>query len=150
MKNIKFFFYTLKLSVYVLFSFKLKKIEKIERIINKSKIRIYKSKKSFFPVIVLHGVTRKGYDDKKLAAFSMHLAGIGFIAITPELYNLKNLVFDFKDINIINNVIEYSVKKFKSKIGIIGFSFGASFGLISSSVSANKSQIKFILCASPY
>lgn len=109
------------------------------------KIRHFKSESGRYPLVVLHGLTRLGYNDRRLNNFCLVMASLGFEVYAPNLAGLQNLNFDFNDIDLICEVIKAAGGKGKPRGGIIGFSFGASYGLIASSQRDVRQSVGFIL-----
>ncbi len=103
-----------------------------------------------FPIIVLHGLTRQGFDDHRLVNFAHVLAATGFEVFTPNLPNLQNLKFDFGDIETISTTLSIASQQGKRAVGVIGFSVGATYGLIASGIAPVKDRISFVLAAGGY
>ena len=97
------------------------------------RLRAYAAASSRYPVVVLHGLTRQGFDDHRLTNFCNGLAASGFIAYTPDLEGLRGLDLDESDIDRISRTIRIVTERHEQSPGLIGFSVGATYGLIAAS-----------------
>ena len=85
-------------------------------------------------VVLGHGIHCQGIDEPRLVAFARHLAGVGFVVLTPELKDLK----DYRITDEARRVMTLSVKwlgtvgpKTESdRPGVIGFSFSGATALL--------------------
>lgn len=112
------------------------------------KCRCYTGKKSSYPLIVLHGLSPKGYNDPRLMLFASNLALCGFKVYTPHLKGLTNLDFSFQDVETLVELADSIIEK--NKIGTIGFSAGASYGLILAAQDKVREHVEFVLAAGAY
>lgn len=101
-------------------------------------------------VVVLHGLTRRGYDDHRLTSFCTILAKLGFTAYTPNLPRLQNLDYAFSDIDKICEVVVRAVDQSNVLPGIIGFSFGGTYGLIAAAMPQIRNSLRYVLAADAY
>ena len=113
------------------------------------KSRCYTGKNSSYPLFVLHGLSPKGYNDPRLVHFAHNLALCGFEVYTPHLEGMTNLDFRFKDIETLVEMAE-SISKNHKFFGIIGFSAGATYGLILSAMEKVRENVGFVLAAGAY
>lgn len=123
----------------------------VEEIVQKNLfLTKYSTKSSRYPLLVLHGLSRKGRKDHRLVHFTETLSKIGFTVYTLDLFHLKNLEFNIKDINIINKGIQYIYHRENYKLGLIGFSVGGSYALISSSMNTKQNMLKYVFAVGSY
>ncbi|MDP7263941.1 MAG: alpha/beta hydrolase [Candidatus Thermoplasmatota archaeon] len=112
------------------------------------KSRCYMRGKDSYPLIVLHGLSPKGYNDPRLVHFANNLAICGFEVHTPHLEGMTNLDFRFTDVETLVEMAE-SISKHKN-FGVIGFSAGATYGLILAAQEKVREKIGFVLAAGAY
>lgn len=114
------------------------------------RLRIYASSSSRYPVVVLHGLTRQGFDDHRLSRFCRSLAATGFVVYTPDLSGLRGLDLDESDIERIVRTIRTAHERHGRKVGVMGFSVGATYGLIASAQPGAGQLVKYVLSAGAY
>ncbi len=112
--------------------------------------RTYSNKNSSPTIILLHGLTRKGYNDHRLIAFAKALAKIGYKVITPNLTFLQNLDFNYSDVETIIKVVQHSCNQSNGKVGIMGFSFGGTYGLLAAGDERINRNLSFVLAGGAY
>jgi hypothetical protein len=113
-------------------------------------VRSYMSRTSRFPVVVLHGLTREGYEDARLVAFCRMLAVLGFCVYTPNLQGLCEMDPGPVDIERLSVLFTKLWTERGSPIGVIGFSFGGTYALLASSAPGLSGGIRFILAVGAY
>jgi len=113
-------------------------------------LRSYATASSRYPVIVLHGLTRQGFDDHRLVRFCRCLAATGFVAYTPDLTGLRGLDLDESDIGRISETVRIAHERHGARVGVIGFSVGATYGLIASADARARSLVAYTLAAGAY
>ncbi len=113
-------------------------------------VRSYTSPKSDFPVSVLHGLTREGFDDARLVRFCRMLAAVGFCVYTPNLQGLCMMDPEPADIDSIKTLLKTLVKEQRNPIGLIGFSFGGTYAVLASASPEIAGQIRFVLAVGAY
>lgn len=129
--------------------FKRKKVHVTEIGKGAEKSRIYTIRTSKYPVFVLHGLSARGYNDDRLVAFAQDLALCGFRVYTPNMIGLCSLDFQFSDIETLVADITSAGKR-GAQVGIIGFSVGATYGLIAAAQERIREKIGFVLAAGGY
>ncbi len=96
-------------------------------------------------ILLIHGMSILGIEDPRLIELSQNLCCSGFLVVTPEFEELKQLKIEYSTIDNIIDVLKSL--KFKSNIigadnlGLFLISFTGGLGLISAS---NKEVAKFI------
>lgn len=114
-------------------------------------LRVFRSSyENRSPVVVLHGLTRRGYDDHRLISFCTILAKLGFTAYAPNLPRLHNLDYAFSDIEKICEVVGMAGDRSYTPVGIIGFSFGGTYGLIAAAMPQIRNNLRYVLAADAY
>lgn len=97
-------------------------------------------------MIVTHGFTENGKDDKRLQSMAKRLARAGFVVMVPDLVKMKNFQLSLQDVEEITHCFEYFSKLpavDPAKIGMMGFSFGTGPVLISMTQPQLQDRIKF-------
>jgi pimeloyl-ACP methyl ester carboxylesterase len=118
-------------------------------------VRIFQRKKkravpSGIPLVVIHGMTMKGYDDHRLFRFCSLCAKAGYRVICPDLPNLKKMTMSIRDVIHLNKIIMSVSLDENARVGIIGFSVGGTFALLSASYKEVTDKLTFVLCAGGY
>lgn len=114
------------------------------------RLRSYSTASSRYPVIVLHGLTRQGFDDHRLTRFCRCLAASGFVVYTPDLAGLRGLDLDESDIDRIVEAIRIAHERHGARVGVIGFSVGATYGLIASADVRARPLVSYALAVGAY
>jgi len=113
-------------------------------------VHSYTSGGTGFPVVVLHGLTHEGFDDSRLVRFCRILAAAGFCVYAPNLRGLCTMDPDPTEIDSITALLTTLVKEHKSQIGLMGFSFGGSYALLSSACPEIAGSVRFVLAVGAY
>lgn len=113
-------------------------------------VRSYSSSDTSFAIVVLHGLTREGFNDYRLIRFCRMLANIGFSVYTPSLRGLCTLDPDASDIEATEALLESLTAKHGDRIGIIGFSFGGTYSLIAAGAPGVADHIRFVMAVGAY
>ncbi|MHB1484165.1 MAG: alpha/beta hydrolase family protein [Saccharofermentanales bacterium] len=114
------------------------------------KIRTYETENTYSPLIVLHGMSPQGYDEKRMTNFCKVLASVGFKVYTPDLDGLKNQDLEPEDVTRVIETIRFASDESDAEVGILGFSFGATYGIIAAVSNEVRNKIKFIFSAGAY
>ncbi|PKM82782.1 MAG: hypothetical protein CVU89_04585 [Firmicutes bacterium HGW-Firmicutes-14] len=114
------------------------------------RLRTYTSSGSHCPVVVLHGITTRGFNDHRLVNFCHVLAAVGFRVYTPDLDGLRNLKITPSDIDLVCRSVQEAYNQNNKKVGIIGFSFGGTYGLIGAASPEIREKVRFVLAAGAY
>lgn len=97
-------------------------------------------------MIVTHGFTEKGKDDKRLQSMARRLARAGFVIMVPDLVQMKHFRLSLQDVDELSLCFDH-LKNLKSvdsnKIGMMGFSFGTGPVLISMTRPEIRERVKF-------
>jgi esterase/lipase len=100
-------------------------------------------------VIILHGLTVNGYNDDRLTGFASHLALCGFQAYTPHIEGMAELDLRYDDVERLVDDVKAAGRS-HPKVGIIGFSVGGTYGLITAAQKKVRDRIGFVLAAGAY
>jgi pimeloyl-ACP methyl ester carboxylesterase len=79
--------------------------------------------------VLVHGVTGRATDDPSLVQLARSLASIGYACVTPPLSALAQFRHSLSDVDAIANGIVRARQLSNQKVGVLGFSYGASFAL---------------------
>lgn len=113
-------------------------------------VRTYRSHRSNFPVVVLHGLTRQGPDDRRFVRFCRMLAGAGLQVYAPRLCGLCELDTDEQDVLAAGDLVRCLAEEHRSQIGLAGVSFGGTYSLLASHMAEVASDVRFVLAIGPY
>ena len=80
-------------------------------------------------VVLVHGVTARATDDPSLVQLARTLGAIGYCCVTPPLTKLAQFSHDLADVEAVANGIDRAAQLSQRKVGVLGFSYGASFAL---------------------
>jgi hypothetical protein len=100
-------------------------------------------------VVALHGVTVNGKDDPRLQAFGQALAASGARCVVPTLPGLASLRRDPSDVDAIGHVIDAATAPALGTV-LVGFSHGASLGLLAAARPPWASRVRHVLCFGAY
>jgi pimeloyl-ACP methyl ester carboxylesterase len=85
-------------------------------------------------VLLLHGVHSLGIDEPRFVRFARLLAGTGMCVTTPEIASLREMRFDARAIDEIDEAARRLARReHRSKVGVIGISFGGGLALMAAS-----------------
>lgn len=96
--------------------------------------------------IALHGVTVRSRHDPRLVHFARSLAATGVSCAVPTLEHLSKCKWSVDDIAAIESVHRDVSAAGVAKPGIIGFSYGASYGLVAAARPTIARDVSFVLC----
>lgn len=82
------------------------------------------------PIVAVQGATRRGARDPRLVHFARCLARSGHACLVPHLPALSSGTFVTDDLDHIEAVISEAATTRTRPVGLVGFSFGASFALV--------------------
>ncbi len=97
-------------------------------------------------MIVTHGFTEKGKNDKRLQSMAKRLARAGFVIMVPDLVQMRNFRLSFQDVEEITlcfNHFRQRPEVDPEKIGLVGFSFGTGPVIIAMTRPELQERIKF-------
>ncbi|HET8538465.1 MAG TPA: alpha/beta hydrolase [Anaeromyxobacter sp.] len=96
-------------------------------------------------VVALHGVTVNGKDDHRLRAFAGALAASGTTCAVPTLPALVSFRWETSDVDAIVRVVEAASDAAGRPAVVVGFSHGASLGLLAAARPAGASRVSHVL-----
>ncbi|MCJ7526369.1 MAG: alpha/beta hydrolase [Candidatus Aminicenantes bacterium] len=106
----------------------------IEQIAPDISVAIYKNiKKEKSIWLLLHGLTVHGNQDPRLVDFARSLASSGITCLLPTLTGLSSCRLLGSDVERVAQVVDYAYRRYQRPVGVIGFSFGASYALVAAS-----------------
>ncbi len=105
-------------------------------------------------ILLTHGIIESGKDDPRLIRFARSLARSGFVVLVPELRGMKSFRIRFEDVDDIVASFRFLASKKaivdESKMGLVGFSYGAGPTFLAASHPAIRRQVKFVLSFGGY
>ena len=112
---------------------------------------IHRHKENNGPVwIVVHGMTVNGKNDHRLVHFAQSLACSGVTCIAPTLKGLASCRWEPSDPVALDELIQIIAGRYGKKVGLIGFSFGGSYCLITAACSKHSEQVRQIISFGAY
>ena len=106
--------------------------------------------KSARTMVAVHGVTFAGCKDSRLVHFARCLARSNVTCVVPSLPCLSAGDFDPADIGRLEAAIEYASERYDSPLGLVGFSFGASYALVAACRPAIAAKLRYLLSIGAY
>ncbi len=101
-------------------------------------------------LILLHGCCASGKDDPRLCHLARCLSAAGFRCVVPMLGGLSAFQWHAGDIADLADLIARLSHGQKPRIGIIGFSYGASQGLVAAARAGISERLAFIVSLGAY
>ncbi len=101
-------------------------------------------------VVALHGVTPNGKDDRRLRGFARKLARSGSSCAVPDVPGLRKLRWDPGDVSAVGRVIEAASEATSSRVVVVGFSHGASLGLVAAARPEWSSRVEHVIAVGAY
>lgn len=101
-------------------------------------------------VIALHGVTVQGRHDARLVHFARSLARSGVACAVPSLGGLSTCRFRAEDLDEIGELIALAAERAGERVGLIGFSYGGSYAVVTAARAAVAERVRFVLAFGPY
>lgn len=96
-------------------------------------------------VVALHGVTVNSRHDPRLVHFARSLAATGIACIVPTVSQLSSCRWSLDDLDEIESVHREAMALGLPRPGIIGFSYGASYGLVAAARPSIADNVSFVL-----
>ena len=82
------------------------------------------------PIVLLSGATAQGKDDPRVVRVASSLAGARRVVFTPQL-ELRHETFQWADVErIVRSVLALRAMEGGVPVGVVGFSYGGSLGLV--------------------
>jgi dipeptidyl aminopeptidase/acylaminoacyl peptidase len=101
-------------------------------------------------LIAVHGVTVCGKDDERLGHFARCLAISGMNCVVPTLPRLADLQWDTSDVEALCDLVGSMSSDTPGRVGLIGFSYGASYALLAAARSEVASRVGFVIAVGAY
>src|SRR3989337_1118589 len=105
-------------------------------------------------ILLTHGIIEEGKDDPRLIRFAHSLARSGFVVLVPELRGTKAFRIRFEDVDDIVASFRFLASRKEivdeSKIGLLGFSYGAGPTLMAAAHPSIHHQVKFLVSFGGY
>ena len=105
-------------------------------------------------ILLTHGIIEAGKDDPRLIRFAHSLARSGFVVLVPELRGMKAFRIRFEDVDDIVASFRFLASRKEivdeSKIGLLGFSYGAGPTLMAAAHPSIHHQVKFLVSFGGY
>jgi pimeloyl-ACP methyl ester carboxylesterase len=96
-------------------------------------------------VVALHGVTVQGKEDRRLQGFARALAASGTRCAVPTLPALASLRWEPSDLDAIGDVVAAATADGSGPAAIVGFSHGASLGLLAAARAGASGRVGYVL-----
>ena len=105
-------------------------------------------------ILLTHGIIEAGKDDPRLIRFAHSLARSGFVVMIPELKGMKSFRILFSDVDDIVASFRYLATRKEivdeSKMGLMGFSYGAGPTFMAAVDPSIRYQVKFLVSFGGY
>jgi pimeloyl-ACP methyl ester carboxylesterase len=98
-------------------------------------------------LVALHGVAAHGRTDARLVHFGRSLARGGVLCAVPTLPGLADGRWDAQDIDAIVDVVSEMPSR---RVGLVGFCYGASYGLVAAARPQIAARVPFVVCFGAY
>jgi acetyl esterase/lipase len=102
-------------------------------------------KKSLACVIVLHGMTINGKEDRRLKHFARTLARSNITSVVPHITGLARCEFNRDDLDTLTELLRVVHQETGQRIGLIGFSFGGGYALAAAERASTDGWVRFVL-----
>jgi pimeloyl-ACP methyl ester carboxylesterase len=104
-------------------------------------LRRYASQAAGPVLILIHGVTARGADDRRLVRLARVLARHGVTCLLPQLNGLAAFRETAADLDAIERAIEYGCTASARPVSVLGFSVGGGYGLVCAASSRCVSSV---------
>jgi pimeloyl-ACP methyl ester carboxylesterase len=102
-------------------------------------------------IVAVHGVTTQLARDPRLIHFARSLARSGVACAVPSLDGLAAARWDVVDLDCLEAVsLEAIARTGRPGVGLIGFSYGASYALVTAAREALAEQARFVIAIGAY
>jgi acetyl esterase/lipase len=100
--------------------------------------------------VAVHGMTIRGARDHRLVHFARCLARSGIACAVPTLDGLAGGLHDPADIDRLADAIEAAAGSAQGRVGLVGFSTGASYALVAAARPDVAPRVSFVLSFGAY
>ena len=107
-------------------------------------------KKPVGTMVALQGVTVHGRKEPRLVHFARCLARSGVCCAVPTLEGMSCCCWMEQDVTQLEGLVPRLAREMSHKVGLIGFSYGASFGLTAAAHPEVAPHVRFVLAFGPY
>ncbi|MCP4111244.1 MAG: prolyl oligopeptidase family serine peptidase [Desulfobacteraceae bacterium] len=101
-------------------------------------------------VIAVHGAVFQGRNDKRLVHFARCLAKSGIACAVPTLEGLSSCKWDIDDLDVLGSLVNMLASNSGQRVGMIGFSYGGSYALVTASRPDVAARTRFVLAFGAY
>ena len=101
-------------------------------------------------LIALHGASPCGKNDRRLQHLARCLALSRVTCVTPHLPGLAELQWSPSDVDKLVELIQHLIGQQKRRLGLVGFSHGASYALLAAARGEVSSSIRFVVSFGAY
>ncbi|MCP4217136.1 MAG: alpha/beta hydrolase [bacterium] len=100
--------------------------------------------------VLVHGATVNGRDDKRLVHFADSLARCGVACVVPTLPGMAACRLEPTDLDVLEDVIIAASESCGQAVGVLGFSYGASYSLITAARPEVKKRVSRVIAFGAY
>jgi pimeloyl-ACP methyl ester carboxylesterase len=148
----------IKLGKLVILLFRLKKNEwdkqihyYQKRLPNGTLVDIYRNhKKELSRLVLVHGMTSNGPRHPRLVHFAKTLAHEGLTCVIPKLNGLSSCRWEPDDLEQLIEAIIFSTNEINQQVGLIGFSYGGSYSLITACRGEMRKKVRRVITFGAY
>ncbi len=80
-------------------------------------------------LVLIHGVTARASEDPNLVHLARCIASLGYRCLTPPLEGLANFEHSVRDVDTVSAAIQRAFELGNERVGVLAFSYGASYAL---------------------
>lgn len=111
----------------------------------------YTHEKKNGPIWILaHGMSVNGKNDHRLVHFAQSLACSGVTCIAPMLNGLSSCRWEPSDLDNLDQLVQIISGRYGREVGLIGFSFGGSYCLLTAACGKHAEQVRQIISFGAY
>lgn len=100
--------------------------------------------------ILVHGLTINGGKDPRLIRFAYALARSGVRCVVPTLPGLSTCRLEKGDPEKLAAIIRAESKGNRETVGLVGFSYGGSYGLLAAAQKETAPHLRHVICFGAY
>jgi pimeloyl-ACP methyl ester carboxylesterase len=101
-------------------------------------------------LVLVHGVTARASYDPNLLHLARCIASLGYRCLTPSLVGLANFEHSASDVDTVASAIERGRDIAGERVGVLAFSYGASYALSAAARPSARSCCRAILAFGAY